>query len=485
MKIPLSLLSVLILIGFVTMQSEAVSLQKQSTVGSEQSTMGMGNKPPAGIKDLQTTSLITLKNGLRLIVRERPETQTAALQVWVRVGSRDEREGQFGISHLLAHLILKGTEDLPAPELAQKVASLGGQIGGGTSQEYSQYYAEVPATNYREMLKLLVEMVTRPALREEDLAKERQVVLTEIGRLKDIPESYVDELALREVFKGHPMGNPIRGKEEDLKKISRDALIAHYQSHYLPTHMVIVAVGNVKTEEVTEAISEKIEKWGNGRVEQWQNEPGSSHFPSSSGYPEQSQLREISLGSILLQQAKILLAIRVMGLQDADRPAMEVLTGIIQLRLFDSIRETHGLAYVVNSDYVPLSDTGIWKIYIEVQGKEENRTRQVLFEELKKIRTVDKGSSLEEEVEEAKDYLKGRLARVLETNRDLASYLGERALFNSLESEGAYFSKINSVTLEEVHRVAIQYIQETHYNLIVLRPFGLIGKLGFLLKQIF
>ncbi len=483
MKIPLSILGVLILIGFVNMQSEAVSPQRQLTVDVEQS--AMGNKPPAGINDLQTTSLITLKNGLRLVVRERPETRTAALQVWVRVGSRDEREGQLGISHLLAHLILKGTEDLSATELAQKVASLGGQIGGGTSQEYSQYYAEVPATNYREMLKLLVRMVTRPALREEDLAKERQVVLTEIGRLKDIPESYVDELALREVFKGHPMGNPIRGKEDDLKKITRDALIAHYQSHYLPTHMVVVAVGKVKTEEVTGILGEEIGEWGNGRMQERQNEPHSSIFSSFFEYPEQSRLREISLGSILLQQAKILLAIRVMGLQDADRPAMEVLTGMTQLRLFDSIRETHGLAYVVNSDYVPLSDTGIWKIYIEVQGKEENRTRQVLFEELKEIRMVDKGPSLEEEVEEAKDYLKGRLARALETNRDLASYLGERALFNSLESEATYFSKIDSVTLEEVHRVATRYIQETHYNLIVLRPFGLVGKLGFLLKQIF
>lgn len=443
------------------------------------------NSQQAVVNDLTAAPVITLKNGLRLVVKERPETRTAALQVWVRVGSRDEREGQLGISHLLAHMILKGTEDLPAAELARRVASLGGRIGGGTSQEYSQYYAEVPDTNYREMLRLLLKMITRPALREEDLAKERQVVLTEIGRLKDIPESSVDELALREVFKGHPLGNPIRGEADNLKKITRDALMAHYQSYYLPTHMVIVIAGNVKTEEVREVINEEGE-WKYGELEKSEDNMRSPTFPSFPEYPEQFQLREISLESIFLQQAKILLAIRVMGMRDVDRPAMEVLASMIQLRLFDSIRETHGLAYVVNSDYIPLSDTGVWKIYIEVQGKEENQTRQILFEELKKIRMTHKGSaSIEKELEEAKGYLKGRLTQTLETNRDLASYLGQRALFNNLENEAMYFSKIDHVTLEEIHRIATQYIQENRYNLIVLRPYGLIGKLGFLLKQIF
>jgi len=423
----------------------------------------------------RATALVTLENGLRVVVQERPQTRTAALQIWVKVGSRDEPEGQHGVSHLLAHLILKGTRALRAEEIAARVASVGGQITGGTSQEYSHYAVTVPDTGYPDMLKLLLELITQPAFREEDLSKERQVVLAEIGRLKDIPESNVDELALREVFKGHPMANPVRGEPENLKNLGRDSLIRHYQTYYVPTHIVVVAVGNVKTEEVIRMVRENLGEWKRGQME----EPmGGRAVP----YPEQPKRQEVSLGGILLRQAKILLAIRVMGLQDEERPAMEVLSSVLQLRLFDSIRETRGLAYVVSSDYIPLSDTGIWKIYVEARGEAENRTRQIIFEELKKIRTRALEAT---ELKEAKEYLKGRFVRTQETNNDLALYVGERVLFDGLESEEVYFSKIEGVTPEEVQRVAARYIQEAHYNLVVLRPFSFIGKIGFLLKQVF
>lgn len=427
-------------------------------------------------RTISAEELNPLENGLRVIVKERPETRTVALQVWVRVGSRDEREGEQGVTHLLAHMILKGTKDLPAEVMAAKVASLGGRMGGGTSQEHSQYYAEVPDTGYPEMLKILLEMVNNPAFREEDLPKEKQVVLTEIGRLKDIPESSVDELALREVFKGHPMANPVRGDEKTLKKITRDLLIQQYQTYYRPANTVVVVVGNAKMEEVVKIVREGVGGWGGEIVK----EGSSTTLPPL--YPEQIKRHEVSIGGILLQQARILLAIRVMGIQDKDRPAMEVLSSIIQLRLFEAIRETHGLAYVVDSNYIPLSDTGIWKIYVETEGEAEARTKRILFEELKKIRLTPPEES---ELKEAKDYLKGRFVRVLETNDDQAHYLGERVLFDSLESETTYFSKIDKVTQEEIQQVVARYVREDRYNLIVLKPFGLFGKLGFLIKQIF
>ena len=400
--------------------------------------------------DGATVRRTILPGGLRVISEEIPGARSVALGVWAGVGSRDETEQSRGAAHFLEHLLFKGTHRRSALDIASEIDAVGGMANAFTSKEYTCFYAKVLGRDLPVAVDVMLDMTTQPLLAESDIDAERTVVIEEIGMHEDDPGDRAGEALEQAVLSDSPLSYPILGTRESIFAMSPAAIRSFFRRHYRPDRLALTAAGAVDHRKLVTMVRRAT------RELDWpEATPRKLHRRNSRRY------RGSATSSIGWQdwsggQSTVALAMPGLPRAHPERPALEVLNEIIgggmSSRLFQNIREIHGLAYSVQSGHSAYSDAGLWSAGA---GCQQERTGEVLELMLGEIDSMATAGPRVEEVGRAKGHLSGNLVLGSEETSARMAALGRAEVATGeLLSVDQALGRIASVSVDDVAAVA-------------------------------
>jgi predicted Zn-dependent peptidase len=362
--------------------------------------------------------ITTLRGGERIASERLPGVRSVALGVWIGVGSRDEPTDRAGVSHLIEHLLFKGSRRYSAQAIAELFDEMGGELNAATSRETTVVYTRVPDWHLERALDAILDMVFAPSF--EDLDNEREVVLEEIAMVEDNPQDLVHDLAADVVFGGHPLGRPVIGTADVVGGVGRRALRNYHGRAYVGKNVVISAAGNVRHERLVELVRERRPK--NGPTLRTARKLVTRH-PA----PALRHLRRPT------EQYHVVLAAPGIARDDPRRFAGTVLDTILggssSSRLFQEVREKRGMAYSVYSYASQYQETGQIGVYV---GTREENLQECLRVIAAELADVAAGNLRPGELERAKENIEGRILLAQESTSNRMSRLG-RALVTDIE----------------------------------------------------
>lgn len=397
-------------------------------------------------------SITQLSNGLRVITESMTGVRSVSIGCWFRTGSRDETDPEAGVSHFLEHLLFKQTENLTSRQIADAFDVMGAESNAFTAKDHTCFYARTLDSDLLKGLELLAEMLQRPAFLPEEIDTERQVVIEEINRSEDDPDSAAAELFTQRVFSGHSLGLPILGSRSSIGQMERSVIHDYWQRRYGPKTMVLSVAGLCQHEQVVELAERLFGDWEGGPTETLSTDlsPIDAFSPSAG----------IETANRDTKQAHLILG--GIGLHNTDdrRWAFGILNGVIgggmSSRLFQSIREERGLAYAVGSFGASYADIGMWGVHA---GTTTSFAPQVLDLIRTEINQVMSAGITHEELNRQQSHLRGSLALSLE---DPNSRMVRNGRAESLGiphlSMDERIAKIDGTTLEEVQSVAVDVL---------------------------
>lgn len=355
-----------------------------------------------------------LDNGLRVVVENIPTVRSVAMGIWVKTGSRYEDKNNNGISHFIEHMLFKGTEKRSAQEIAESFDSIGGNLNAFTSKEYTCYYAKVLDEHTEVGLDILSDMFFNSKFDEEELNRERNVVIEEIRMYEDTPDDQIHDLIAKSSFERNSLGFPILGTEDVLKNITRDIIKDYMNEMYTIENTVITIAGNVP-ENIVDIIDQYFGSY---------NVKGSIKNINSAVFSPHEALKTKQT-----EQAHIAFALPGLSLADENMYSLILLNNIIggsmSSRLFQEIREKRGLAYSVFSYHSSFQETGLFSIYAGTAPRQIDEVVDIIQNILIEIK--DKGIT-EKEIAKGKEQLKGSLMLSLESTNSRMNRLGKNEL---------------------------------------------------------
>jgi predicted Zn-dependent peptidase len=398
-----------------------------------------------------------LPNGLVIVTEKMPHVRSVSVGIWLGTGSRGESPEFNGIAHFIEHMLFKGTARRTAEEIAQAMDSVGGMLDAFTAKELTCFNAKVLDEHLPIAFDVLSDLVLRPRFEDDDIAKEKQVVLEEIKMDEDNPEYLIHEMFTQNFWRGHPLGRPILGTPETVPQISRAALLDCFRSWYAPNNTVITAAGNLEHARLVDLVSREFGGVARGGASVLRT------APQTNAGVEQRHKRE-------LEQVHIVLGVPSYPLAHERRYAASLLNiilgGGMSSRLFQNIRERQGLAYSIGSDLSPYTDSGVLSVYAGTSRESAAQLIRSVVEEFRKIRKEPVG---EEELRRAKDHLKGSMMLSLESTSARMSNLARQAMyFNRFLSLDEMLASIEVVTREEVLAIARDFFAPGQLALTVL-----------------
>ena len=400
-----------------------------------------------------------LPNGLVVLTETMSHVRSVSVGVWIRNGSRREVQEENGLAHFMEHMVFKGTERRSAEAIAREMDSVGGMLDAFTSKEQICFNAKVLDEHMPIAFDVIADLVLRPKFDSEDVKKERQVVLEEIKMDLDNPEYLLHEIFTRGFWPEHPLGRPILGTPETVKKFNRDALRQRFQHWFAPDRLVLSAAGNVKHEQVLELVEREF-----GSL-QPSSEPEAHDAPSTHAPIHIESKRD-------LEQVHVCIGVPSVPLADERRFAVAVMNNLLgggmSSRLFQNIREKQGLAYAVFSELTPYSDAGMMTVYA---GTAKETVGQVIDLVVKEFRELKQSLVTEEELLRAKNHLKGSLMLSLESTSARMSNLARQELyFRRFYSLDEILAGIEAVTREEIQAVAREFFRSEQIAVTALGP---------------
>ncbi|MDO8615178.1 MAG: pitrilysin family protein [Dehalococcoidia bacterium] len=402
-----------------------------------------------------------LPNGLRILTAPMPHTHSVALTLYVGTGSRYERDEEAGVSHILEHMLFKGTEKRPtAKEIAEAVDGVGGVINGATDREYTVYYLKVARPHLDLALDLLVEFVRRPLIDAREMEKERQVVLEELAMVADSPPQIADLLLDSILWPDNPLGRDIAGTPETVGAISREAVLDYLHGQYVPNNIVLAVAGNITDEEIVEALRAALGDWQPGTPSSWVPAPSQNGVRCAVRYKA-------------TEQAHISLALPGLPLNHPDRHAISFLSVILgegmSSRLFLELREKRGLVYDVHTYVSQFLDVGTFNIYTGVDPKNAVEALGVVLAELAQLRAQGPDSG---ELTKARELSKGRLLLRMEDTRAVSGWIGgQELLLGKVRGVEEAVAEMDAVTLEDLQRVSRELLDPRQTYLAVVGPY--------------
>lgn len=402
-----------------------------------------------------------LDSGIRVVSETIPYVRSVSVGVWANVGSRDESGAENGLSHFLEHMVFKGTKSRSVREIAQSLESLGGYLNAFTTKEQTCFYARVLDEHIEQAVDVLSDLVQHATFRKEELEKEKMVVIEELKNAEDDPEDIIHDYFEKALFPTHPLGYPIIGTEKNLRSFTRQDLQLHVAAHYTLRNFVVAAAGNVDHARLVRLV-EKYLRRGND----------SQH----SGARVQAPTRPAKVASQeytrQIQQSHLCVGTVGYSIRHRDRYPLMVMNALLgegmSSRLYQTIREKHGLAYSVYSFVNLLSDTGSFGAYIGTDRKNLANAGELLYIEFEKLRRKPVSVA---ELDRTKSQIKGTMMLGLENMSGRMMRLGSSELyFNTFTSLDAILKKVNAVTPEAIYRVANDLLREDRLSTVVIRP---------------
>jgi predicted Zn-dependent peptidase len=407
---------------------------------------------------------ITLKNGLRIITAPSKSTQAVTVLALVGTGSKYETKEISGISHFLEHMFFKGTKKRPKSiDIAESLDKVGGIYNAFTSQECTGYFAKVEASNFELALDWVADIFLNSTLPEEEIEKEKKVIVEEINMIQDHPMINIGNLWQKLLYGDQPAGWNIAGIKETVTSLSRQDLSAYRKKQYVAKNTILCLAGDIDSKKAV-VLAEK-------------------YFAKiESGQPagkiktiEEQKNPQCLIENKKIDQTHLCLGVRGYNIFHPQRYALEMLgtvlgeAGMMSSRLFTEVREKSGLAYYVGADTEEDSDTGFLVARAGVDNKRVKDAIQTILKEFKKISEIKVSP---EELKKAKDNVRGKLALSLETSDAQASfYAGQEVLEKKIMTQEEIFQKIDKVSQNDILKVAKDIFRPEKLNLALIGPF--------------
>ena len=399
----------------------------------------------------------SLPNGLRVVTESMPAVRSVSLGVWLNAGSRHETDPESGITHFIEHMVFKGTDRFSARELACEIDGLGGNLDAFTSKETTAFTAKVLDEHWPRALDILADMVQNPTLAEDEIEREKGVILEELKMDEDNPDYLLGTIFAGSFWRGHGMGRPVIGTQESIRGFGRSRLRQFFADTFRASNLMLAAAGNIDHDDFVRAAEQHfgdLEGTGAVRPEQ----------------PPQGQAEIVLRDKPSLEQVHVLLGVETFSALDPRRFAGLVLSTLLgggfSSRLFQKIREEAGLAYSVYSDLGLYSDAGCLSVGA---GTSLDALRTVLQYALREFRDLKDRPAPESELRRAKDHLKGSLMLGLEsTGSRMANLARQEAIHGHVRSLDEINDRIESVAAAEVQALANEWFQQDRLALTVL-----------------
>lgn len=401
-----------------------------------------------------------LDNGLRIITCHMPGMESASVGVWVGVGGRFEDEKVHGISHFVEHLLFKGTKKRSGPQISRAIEGVGGHINAYTSEEYTCYMIKVRGKHQKLALDVLWDMVTNPLFNPKDIEKERHVVKEEIHMILDSPAHYVGEVVHQLMWSDHPLGRMLIGTEKSIDSIQHDDIIRFQRSNYFPMNMLISAAGNIDVKRMVEDTKRYTKGFTNYKS------PKSEIFKPKQTSP---QIKVISKPT---EQIHVCIGMYGVPREDPDRYTIKLLSTILgenmSSRLFQVIRERHGLSYDINSGVSYFRDTGGFVISSGVKLGKLEKFLELVFQELGKIK---KNSITDSELKRAKEFYEGQLALEFEKTMTKMLWMGESLLSTGkVPTVKEVLRNVEKVKAGDIQRLSNRIFNSNILNVAIIGP---------------
>lgn len=386
------------------------------------------------------------KDGLTFLFQNVPGVRSASIGVWLRLGSRNEPHRLSGICHFIEHLLFKGTQNRSARDISLLTDRIGGNVDAFTAKEETCFYARVLDEHIPLAVDLLADIVRRPLFESEELERERKVILEEIRMVLDSPEDRVYDLFCESFWPGHPLGRPIQGTAESVGRMSRSSVLRWFRRAYVPPNIVVAAAGHL-TRKHKDLIRQAFSGLPNGeRVP-----PGPPpRWRAGIQIEDRKQMEQLHL----------LVGLPALPAGHEDRFALHLLNTVlgasISSRLFRRIREERGLAYAVSSHIQSHHGGGLWTIYAATSPQ---TAREVLKLALEEMTDLAAHAPTVEELEVARDHLKGNLLLALEsTSSRMSRAVREELVLGRGMTTEEIVERLEAVTPFDLQSVAARLL---------------------------
>lgn len=397
-----------------------------------------------------------LSNGTKVLIENLPNLNSVSLGIYYKTGSKNEKDNELGVAHLLEHMVFKGTEKRNAKEISEEIDNLGGHINAYTSKELTAFYTVTLSAHIEKSIEILSDILLNSTFTEENLEKEKKVVIEEIRMYQDMPEDLIHDLNSEFIVEG-PLGRNILGTEESVNSITRETLVSYFEDRYCSDNMVISIAGYVNAEEILEILEKYF---------------GSFKRISKVRNLNESFTLNATHNIIRRDTNQVHLCFNTKGLSylNRDKYALSIMSNILggnmSSRLFQKIREDKGLCYSVYTYASSYEVDGMFTAYAGTTKENYEEVIEIIKTELKDIR--DKGVN-EDELVKAKNQLLSSMIIGLETSKSRMSrmannYIGHGRIIEVEE----IIKEVNAVDLEQIKSLAEDLFNEKYYSTTVL-----------------
>ena len=408
-------------------------------------------------KEVRNIRRQKLPNGLTIITEQMQHIRSASIGIWLQTGSRDEDAEWNGISHFIEHMVFKGTKHRTAEEIARQVDSIGGNLDAFTAKECICFNVKVLDEHVPTALDILSDLVLNPIFDSADIARERGVILEEIKMDEDNPDYLVHEIFTQNFWKDHPLGKPILGTKETVKRFERETVLDAYARRFAPGNIIVSAAGNLDHDKFVDLVTRHFEHMK----------------PTKNGFhaPVPKIVSRITLrNKKALEQVQLCLGVPAHPIAHEKRHAgyilNTVLGGGMSSRLFQNIRERQGLVYSIYSDLNPYRDTGCLAVYA---GTSLASAAKVVQSVISEFRNLKSEPVPEEELRRSKAQLKGSLMLSLESSTARMSNLARQEMyFDRFYDLDELIEKIEAVTAEDLTELANEFFNTESVAVTVL-----------------
>ena len=398
-----------------------------------------------------------LPNGLTILTEKMDHIRSVSMGIWVNSGSRHEDPNVNGISHFVEHMVFKGTTSRSAEDIARQVDSIGGNMDAFTGKETICFNIKVMDEHLPIAVDVLSDMVLHPIFDVKEIVRERGVILEEIKMDEDNPDYLVHEIFTQNFFKDHPLGKPILGTKETVRRFEKAPVLDYYASKFAPGNLIISAAGNVDHEDFAELLSKQFGPLA----------AGSNGWHDS---PPKINSRIILRNKKSLEQVQICIGVPSYRISHERRYASYILNtllgGGMSSRLFQNVREKQGLVYSIFSELNPFRDTGLLAVCAGTSRESAPKVVRSIVNEFHELKTK---AVSEEELKRGKDQLKGGLMLSLESSTARMSNLARQQMYyDRFFGMDEIMARIQAVTADDLLQSANEFFQPERIAVTVL-----------------
>lgn len=400
-----------------------------------------------------------LPNGIRIVTEEISYLRSVSVGVWINVGSRDEDKKNNGITHFIEHMVFKGTERFNNQQIARSLESVGGYLNAFTTKEHTCFYARILDEHLETAVDVISDLIQHPRFEVKEIEKEKSVVLEELKNTEDDPDEIIHDHLDHNVYFKHPLGFPIIGNANNIKKFSRDDLVSHIHHRFVPKQMVVAAAGNLKHEELVSLVTKYFNSNGKQRtISKRMQEPHRIH-------PNKEVVEKP------VNQAYVCTGTLAYSVKNQLRYPLLVLNTLLgdgmSCRLFQNIREKYGFAYSVYSFANLLSDTGSFGVYVGTDNDNIERSIELIHKELDKLKMKPVGKA---ELERTITQMKGNMMLGLENMSNRMMRLGSGELyFGEYLTLDEVIKSINAVGPDMIQEVANNIFKIENFSTVIFK----------------